>query len=170
MNQNKNIDQMCEELLEGIRRTSPELYDALVDLGTLNSIVQAMEEKENLVEDHGQCLEQYIDDVVAAAKETYGAASVVVVDDEGNVLRDTRDEDWDSDEDEDWDSDEDEDWDSDEDEDWDSDEDDEEYDWETDWITPVAVFSTHSPDGESTRAEFYTESAMVAYMENTSET
>lgn len=157
MNHNKNIDQMCEELLEGIRRTSPALYDALVDLGTLNSIVQAMEEKENLVEDDGQSLEQYIDDIVAAAKETYGAASVVVVDDEGNVLRDTRDEDEDSDEDED----EDWDWDSDEGEGWDSDEDGE----ETDWMTPVAVFFTHSPGGESTRAEFYTESAMVAYME-----
>lgn len=152
MNHNKNIDQMCEELLEGIRRTSPELYDALVDLGTLNSIVQAVEEKENLVEDHGQCLEQYIDDVVAAAKETYGAASVVVVDDEGNVLRDTRDEDEDEDDDEDWDSDEDGE---------ETDEDDEEYDWDT----PIAVFSTHSPGGESTRAEFYTESALVAYME-----
>lgn len=146
MSHNKNIDQLCEELLEGIRRTDPELYDALVELGTLNSIVQAMEEKENLVEDHGQSLDQYIDDIVATAKETYGVASVVVVDDEGNVLRDTRDED----EDEDWDS---------YDEDWDSSE------GEDDWDTPVAVFSTLSPDGESTRVEFYTESAMVAYME-----
>lgn len=144
MSHNKNIDQLCEGLLEGIRRTDPELYDALVELGTLNSIVQAMEEKENLVEDHGQSLDQYIDDVVAAAKETYGTTNVVVIDDEGNVLRDTRVED----EDEDWDS---------YDEDWDSSE-------ESDWDTPVAVFSTHSPDGESTRAEFYTESAMVAYM------
>ena len=98
-------EEMTNQLLEAIKETNPPLYDALVAIGRSRLVADASvatnaEAKAETTPEFGikesldgESVDTFLDRIVGEFQEKHGGVNVVVLDEDGNIVRDTRPQD-----------------------------------------------------------------------------
>lgn len=94
------VEDMTNQLLEAIKDSNPPLYDALIALGRHRLAAQGEAEAEAEAANHpkfgikesrdGESVDVFLDRIVDEFQEKHDGANVVILDEDGNIVRDTR--------------------------------------------------------------------------------